>query len=259
MDLNFFKTLSNANTPLHRLDGRVKTVFFLASIIASAMVTHWYLAGVSWLVGLVIFSTLRLPWRLLTLRLAIPFGIAWLVLLSLLFTNGNHPLWIVFRKPFVLVIYSEGLSLGLLMMLRIMATVTMASLLSFSTPMTEILATLRICKVPGVMVDIAEMMFRYAFIMNDVAINMHYAQICRTVSKISWIERTRNVGHVAAHVILKSVDRSIKIYNAMLARGYSEGSVSLNYFTMSISPSDLCHGLLLMVLPLALLAINLVI
>ena len=145
------------------------------------------------------FSTLRLPWRLLALRLFIPFGVAWLVFLTLLFTNGSHPVATLLRKPFPLVIYSEGIWLGIWIMLRIMAAVTLACVPSCSTPMVEILETLRIFKLPGIMVDIADMMFRYVFIMGEVARNMHHAKMLRTVRKLSWMEQVRNVGKFAIH------------------------------------------------------------
>ena len=256
MDLDFFKSVGESDTPLRSLDGRVKTVFFLVGIIVAAFVEHWYLAAALWVAAIAIFSTLRLPWRLLALRLVIPFGVAWLVFLTLLFTNGSHPLVTVLRQPFVLVIYSEGLWRGILIMLRILAAVTMACVLSFSTPMMEILETLRTFKVPNIIIDIADMMFRYVFIMMAVARNMHHAQISRTPRRLSLKEQMRNIATVAIHVITKSLDRSTKIYGAMLARGYSEEDTAPPYFTKPVPSRDIYIGLLLTAMPLMVLTIN---
>ncbi len=256
MDLDFFKSVGILDTPLRRLVGRVKTVFFLVAIIVAAVVRHWYLAAALWVAAIAIFSTLRLPWRLLALRLFIPFGVAWLVFLTLLFTNGSHPLATLLTKPFPLVIYSEGIWRGILIMLRIMAAVTMACVLSCSTPMVEILETLRIFKLPGIIVDIADMMFRYVFIMAEVARNMRHAQMCRTFRRLSWMERIRNVGNIAIHVLTKSLDRSTKIYHAMVSRGYSEEIMVPAYFTGPVPSPDLRLGLLLTAFPLLVLTMN---
>jgi len=256
MDLDFFKSVGLLDTPLRRLDGRMKTVFFLVGIIVSAVVNHWYLAAALWVAALAIFSTLRLPWRLLALRLFIPFGVAWLVFLTLLFTNGSHPVATLLSKPFPLVIYSEGIWRGILIMLRIMAAVTMACVLSCSTPMVEILETLRLFKLPGIIVEIADMMFRYVFIMGEVARNMQHAQMCRTTRRLSWMEKIRNAGNIAIHVITKSLDRSIKIYHAMVSRGYSEENKAPAYFTGPVPSRDLRLGLLMTALPLMVLTIN---
>jgi len=256
IDLNFFKSVETRNSALQRLDGRVKTVFFLIGVTVSAVVTHWFLAAILWGTALVLFSLLRLPWRLLTQRLLIPFSIAWLVFLSVLFTNGTHPLWVVLRKPFFLAVYAEGMSLGWLMLLRIMAAVTMASVLSFSTPMVEILETFRLLRLPGIIVDIAELMFRYVFIINETAHSMRNAQLIRTTRRLSWIGQIRNTGNVAAYVLSKSLDRSMRIYNAMLSRGYCEKSYVTVYFRAPIPSSDLCAGVLLTAVPLIILAVN---
>ncbi len=256
MDLDFFKSVGILDTPLRRLDGRMKTVFFLVAIIVAAVVSHWYLAAALWVAAIAIFSTLRLPWRLLALRLLIPCGVAWLVFLTLLFTNGSHPLVTLLRKPFPLVVYSEGIWRGLLIMLRIMAAVTMACVLSCSTPMVEILETLRLFKLPGLIVDIADMMFRYVFIMTEVGRNMRHAQLSRTTRRLSWMEQIRNIGNIAIHVLTKSLDRSIKIYHAMVSRGYSEENTVPVFFTGPVPSRDLRLGLLLTALPLIVLTIN---
>lgn len=256
MDLDFFKAVGELDTPLRSLDGRVKTVFFLTAIIVAAVARHWYLAAALWAAAIAIFSTLRLPWRFLAQRLIIPLAVAWLVFLTLLFTNGTHPVATVLSKPFPLVIYAEGIARGILIFFRIMAAVTMACVLSFSTPMIEILETLRTFKVPDIIIDIADMMFRYVFIMTDVARNMHNAQMSRTTQRLSRMEQIRNLATIAVHVITKSLDRSTKIYRAMLARGYNEEDKAPPYFTEPVPSRDLYVGLLLTALPLMLLTVN---
>lgn len=132
----------------------------------------------------------------------------------------------------------------------------MASLLSFSTPMAEILETLRLIKIPDVMVDIAELMARYAFILEETAHNMSRAQVSRTTSKISWMGKIRNTGAVAEYVMVQAFDRSMKIYNAMLARGYNEENTPTPYFASSISSADMRRGAVMMTVPVAVLLVN---
>jgi cobalt/nickel transport system permease protein len=262
MELNVFKSVEDSDASLSRLDGRVKTVFFLVGIVASAVVTRWYLALTLWLAAIVLFSTLRYSWRYLAIRLIMPFGIAWLVLLTLLLTNGSHPLGAVQLGPFHLVVYSEGLSRGFLIMLRIMAAVSWACALSFSTPMVEALETLRACKLPDVMIDIANLMGRYVFIVSDTSRTMHDAQVSRTTGRRSWVARVRTMGEIAGNIMFASLDRSERVYEAMLARGYADGSGDHKpppYFTEPIPRADLRKGILLTAFPVAMLVLGLVI
>jgi len=259
MELAIFNKISAADSPLHRLDGRIKTVLFLGSIVVATMLTHWYLVAGFWMVSIASFSILHLSWSNLFRRLVIPFGIAWLVLLNLIFTNGSHAVFVISIGTISLTAYREGLQLGILILLRIMTAVTLATLLSFSTPMIEIMETLRICKVPGIMVDMAAMMYRYVFIIEETAHNMRCAQLSRMGDSISWLQQARDTGKIAGYVLTKSLDRSIKIYNAMLSRGYNENSTGAEFFIDPIPASDWRTGILIAGLPVALAIINIMI
>ena len=253
MDLILYKSVHDLDRPLCRLDGRVKTVFFLIAVIVSAVVKYWYLAAALWLAAIALYATLRLPWRLLVRRLLLPFGVAWLVFASLLFTTGTHQAFVIDR-PFRLAVYVEGIDLGIVMMLRIMAAVTMAAVLSLCTPMVEILETLRILKLPGIMVDIADMMYRYVFILDEMAHNMHHAQVSRTTRRLGWYARIRNAGMIAVHVMLASLYRSARIYEAMLSRGYDEDGRGPAYFTRPVPAAHLWIGAGMTFATLAMLA-----
>ena len=174
MDLSRYT--AEGNSPLGHVDGRIKTGVLLASVIVAATLTNWMLALALWICAVGLFVSLQFSFRSLLARLLIPLGIAWVVFLSVLFTQGNHPLFVIPLKFFTLTARQEGAMQGLLLFVRIMAAVTLATLLAFSTPMIEILETLRLWKIPGVMVDIADLMYRYVFIIEDTARTMRCAQ-----------------------------------------------------------------------------------
>ncbi len=259
MELAVLDKIAAADSPLHRWDGRVKTVLFLSAIIVSTFLNHWYLVAGLWLVTLASFRTLNLPWRHLFIRLYIPFGVAWLVFLSLIFTNGSHASFVVSLGPLTLTAYREGLQLGFLILFRIMAAVTLGSILSLSTPMIEILETLRLCKVPNLIIDLAAMMYRYVFILTETSHNMRRAQLSRMGDNSSWLQQARDIGKVAGYVLTKSLDRSIRIYKAMLSRGYNEDSTGADFFTVPVSATDWRIGMLGAALLAVLVVLNIMI
>lgn len=258
MEISAIDRLATGKTPLHRMDGRVKTPLLLGAIVIATILTHWYLLVSIWLATVVCYSTLHLPWRLLIRRLYMPFGIAWLVCLDLLFTNGSHPLLILSIGPVSLTAYREGLQLGALVALRIMAAVTLGSILSFSTPVIEILETMRIFKMPGFIVDIAAMMYRYVFILEETARNMRRSQLSRMGASASWCKQASDTGKVAGNLLTKSLDRSIMIYKAMLARGYSETSTNVTFFACPVPKAERKLGLLVASLLLALVFLDII-
>jgi cobalt/nickel transport system permease protein len=227
---------------LHRIDGRIKTGVFLASVVLAATLTNWMLALGLWICAVGFFFSLHFGFRDLLVRLLVPLGIAWVVFLSVLFTQGSHPLFVIPLKFFTLTAWQEGAMKGLLLFVRIMAAVTLATLLAFSTPMTEILETLRLCRIPGTIVDIADMMYRYIFILQDTARTMRSAQVSRMGDTGSWVHRVTDTGSIASSILIKSLDRSTRIYQAMLARGYSEDATGMRFFTRPIPTRDKLIG-----------------
>jgi len=236
MDLSRYT--STPNNPLLRIDGRIKTGVFLSAVILSATLTHWMLALGLWVAAAGLFLSLHFEVRALLLRLLMPMSIAWVVFLSVLFTQGSHPLFVISLKFITLTAWQEGAMLGLLLFMRIMAAVTLATLLAFSTPMIEILETLRLCKVPDTIVDIADMMYRYIFIIQDTAHTMRRAQLSRMGDRGSWVRRVADTGRMASNILIKSLDSSTRIYQAMLARGYSEDATQMPFFHEPISTRD---------------------
>ncbi|MCL6106197.1 MAG: cobalt ECF transporter T component CbiQ [Actinobacteria bacterium] len=253
MQITTIDRIASGDTFFHRLDGRVKTVLLLVAIVVSTVINHWYLLAGIWLTALVLFHSLRLSWRLLIRRLYIPFGIAWLVFLDLAFTNGSHPLLGFSVGPVTLTAYREGLWLGFLIALRIMAAVTLGSVLTFSTPMIEILETLRLCKLPGFIVDLAAMMYRYVFVLEETARNMRRSQLSRMGASAGWLQQASDMGRVGGLVLTKSLDRSTMIYKAMLARGYDENSIGATYFTSPVPASERGLGIMTVFLLVSLL------
>jgi cobalt/nickel transport system permease protein len=259
MELASFRKMYDKNSFLHCLDGRVKTVLFLSGIIIATFLSHWYLVTFLWVLSLFGYYTLHLPWKRLVKRLLIPFGIAWIVFISMLFTNGSHVLTYIPFGSYHLYIYKEGLDLGILLMLRIMAAVSLACVLSFCTPMIEILETLRIFKMPSTIVDLADMMYRYIFIIEDTGKNMRHAQLSRMGYKSSWFHQIKDTAEIAVYVIIQSLDRSIRVYNAMLSRGYNEDSIEAKFFTYPVPSKDFRFGVIGVILLVVLIIANVLI
>jgi cobalt/nickel transport system permease protein len=231
-------------TGITGIDGRVKTCILLAAIIIAAMLRHWYLVSIQIVVTLILFSVMGLSWRSLALRLAMPLGLGWLVLLSLLFTHGQHVIGSVNLYFAVLPVYSEGLGEGILISLRIATAVTTATLLSLSTPMPEILATLRGLRLPSIVIDLAEMIYRYIFLLRETAAIMHKAQLARGSGERSWLSKFQDMGALAGNILIRAMERSIQIYKAMLARGYDENAVTPPYFLSEIPRTDRFIGII---------------
>ncbi len=243
-------------TYLQRLDGRIKTCVLLGAIVIVSVLTRWPLVAGVLLITLALMSTLHLPPRKVLWRMSVPIGVAWLVLLSLIFTTGHTVIGIINLWHISLPIYRGGITLGILITLRTLAAVSLAMLLSFSTPMVEILATLRLFKIPAVIPDLADMIYRYAFSLEEMAAAMRKAQRARGGEGLPWHRQARDTGIIAGNLMIKAFDRSVRIYKAMLARGYDEDAKTPPHYTSPVPAKDILAGTLAALVLISLLVCN---
>lgn len=230
--------IKQVHTPLQVVDGRVKTLLCLLAIVVAVILRHWYLAAGMMLAATVLLLRQRYSLKILLLRLVVPFGVAWLVLVSFLLTYGHTEIGCFYIWHWAFPMYLEGLERGIIITLRILAAVCIITLLSIITPMTEILATMRMIKVPGLIIDLAEMVYRYINLLTESAITMRYAQVSRGADSLPWYRQAHDLGLLAGVLMIKALDRSTRIYKAMLSRGFDENSAAPPYFEQAIPHWD---------------------
>ena len=148
-----------------------------------------------------------------------------------IFTPGE-PLWIVahlprevsfgpYRIPAVLAVTGPGVKLVLLFVGRVGASVSLAFLLTLTTPWGTLLAALRGLRVPAIFVMTVAMAYRYVFQLVGIVTEMLLARQSRTVRYQSTSAEQRWVAGRIGHLFSKSLQLSRDVHDAMLARGFS--------------------------------------
>ena len=210
----------------HSADARIKLVMALGFIFATTSIPPgkwigfaamlalvWLAAGIS-RVGL-----LRVFLRSLV---AIPFI---LIALPTVFTKPGLPLFELNLALFTLTGTLEGLDFFLSVLLKSWASVTAAVVLTATTPPLRLLEALRALRVPAILVAIVMLMYRYLFVLVDEAQSLMRARTARSAaigpkSGGSLVWRAKSAGGMAGSLFIRTLDRSERIYMAMLARGY---------------------------------------
>ena len=181
----------------------------------------------------------------LTISLALVFGVSisslllkslWslpfiLAALPLVFTGSaaiKVELWQDFRLPF----NPEGLRVFISIAIRSWLSVQAAVLLALTTQAQELLTGLQRLRLPAALVTIIGLMLRYLGVIRDEGIRMLRARASRSAAlpgqgkgggTLFW--RARVSGGMAGNLFLRSIERSERVYAAMLCRGYT-GSIS---------------------------------
>jgi cobalt/nickel transport system permease protein len=261
---------------IHRLDARVKLVLTLLFIVATALtpdrawLAYVLLTGLA--LGVTVASRLGVGFVQRRAAVALPFALA---ALTVMFSTPGRSLLTMQVLGWDAALTDAGLIRFASIVLKSWLSVQMAVMLTASTPFPALLQAMRSLRVPKVMVATLGFTYRYAFVIGDEALRMRRARAARSgalsgsaelaevpskregtdgggggalsLSKrggIFW--RARVTGGMVGSLFLRSIERSERIYDAMMSRGY-DGEVR------TLRPPVLHSGDVLVALPFVLL------
>ena len=128
---------------LTRIDPRVKLVIALAGLIAVVTSGGTALPTCAFMICLGTAAFLRIPARLVAVRLAAPFSIVTVLFVLQTFITGTTPLFSFSLGGWTFTAKTEGLHMGILLGVRVLGAVSVVFLLSVVTPAHRIFQALR--------------------------------------------------------------------------------------------------------------------
>lgn len=218
--MEIFSEQFNSRHFLSRIDVRIKLIVIIASLamVISGTGTQFPLI----IAGLCLLACvgIKVPPRLLLLRMAEPLLIACVVLLLKLFYSGNDPLFSFSLIGLEVTGHRDGLYEGIRIVSRILGGVSLIMLLGFSTPFAELMAGLAWMKVPRSFIEIMMFAYRYVFVFIEDGVTIYQAQKNRL--GYAGIRRgLKSIGTLAGSLVIRSFDQSHKTAEAMTQRGYT--------------------------------------
>jgi cobalt/nickel transport system permease protein len=242
MHANAFDRYLARESIIHRLDPRVKVIAVVAFIVSNLLLPDgsWagFAAGFLAVLAASGLAQLRLGYALKRSFIALPFAMA---AFTTLFSLPGQALWSGQVGPWALTVTEPGLLRFLSILLRSWLSVQLAILLVATTPFPDLLHALRHLRAPDVLVSITSFMYRYLFVLVDETLRLLRAREARSARQpgrsgggsLSW--RARVAGSMAGQLFLRSYDRSDRIFNAMLARGYTGQPLTMTPHHMKAS------------------------
>jgi len=227
------------------IEARTKLAFTILALVINLLSPSIYTPVSLVIFCLITLLLIRVPTRLLLLRLVMPLVMATIVLTTQVFFYGETPLFTIPLWGFPLVGYEEGLAHGLLIMCRVLGGVSLILLLSMSTPADKLFAAAAWFKIPKTFIEIALLVYRYIFVLAEELIAMKDAQRVR-LGYHNWWQSMKSLSMLGACLILRAYDRAERVFEAMLVRGYA--GPKLNYgqvFSWKDGLVGLCLGLIL--------------
>lgn len=212
--LRMKRTISQNSGKL--VDNRIKLMVLFFLIISITLMTHWYVPIAISIICLIISIKLDL-FHDHCRKLVFPALLAFFIVLVQSLTYGTNKINFGFIS-----VYSEGLEYGFLIFARVLAGASLIILLLSTSSEYEILETMRWCRVPGTMIDIASLMSRYihAFSLEGQKMRLAQESRCGFSSKSGFREKMHNVATITGALIARALIRAEQVYKAMLSRGW---------------------------------------
>ena len=123
----------------------------------------------------------------------------------------------------------EGFLVGALAALRIFAATSVLVLLGMVAPAHALFRALLWFRVPRGLVEIGLLMYRFIFVLLDIAADMATAQTLR-LGYLGAARSLRSAGSLAGAVLVKSIDQAARTSESMVLRGYT-GSMPVGTLT----------------------------
>jgi len=209
------------DSPIHRWDARYKLAGILCLIFSFSFVRSLYLLPILILITLVVLITSRIPFSYVLNRLKYP-GIFLLVIAVVLplFSGTN-----VVAQLGPLSVKQEGSLELLLILVKFVCILTLALVLLSSAPVLENIKAMRAMRLSPIIADIALLTYRYIFEIGNDLRKMETAMWLRNfkAGRLSFAGLS-TLSSLAGTLLVRSYERSERIYKAMILRGYGNNA-----------------------------------
>jgi cobalt/nickel transport system permease protein len=232
---------------VHRLDPRVKLILTVLFVISAALVPEgaWSAYAALAVLALFVAGASRLGMGFVQRRASVvlPFALA---AVAVVFSTPGRSVLLVSILGLELNVTGSGLTRFASILLKSWLSVQVAVVLTASTSFPNLLQAMRDVGFPKVMVSIAGFAYRYIFVIGDEVSRMMRARAARSGAlggrsggSVFW--RAQVTGGMAGSLFLRSIERSERIYDAMVARGYDGEVRSLG--RLILQPRDVLIAL----------------
>ena len=229
--------LASKDSPIHNLDGRIKLISAILIIVIAAFSNNIFIPIVLEIFLLIVIKIAKLSYSDSFKRIALllPFGGA-----IIIFQPFIHPGNVLWSYSWITVT-DTGLNWAILLICRMIVSLTSIVILSSTSPMQQIVASFRRLKMPKDLAMILSIMVRFLFVFIDELAAIRKSQKSRNFhihSKLTpykW--RVKQVGYSVAMMFVKSYEQGERVYKSMISRGFSDKSDLFNEKT-SLEKSD---------------------
>lgn len=210
------------------LDPRAKVLAIIFFVVVVALLTDILPLITSLLLVVSLLLVSNIPLRHLAKRYAIALPFVFFASVSLYLYNGLSP--------------------SLAMFIRVSTCVLLLILLSSSTPFFDLLKASRHLKFPRLMLTLLMFLYRYIFVLTEEYQRMKMARKARAFKGGKHLldrKGMHTISLTAGMVLVRAYQRGVRIYDALLSRGYNGEVKTLTEMHFKAIDYTFCANLML--------------
>ncbi len=207
----------------HRWDPRIKVASLLTFVFCVASLTRLPTAGAAVLIALGAVGLSRIPWRHPLRRLAAMGGFLgmFLVVMPLTVPEKSGDTVVVFSHLSFLSFNLRGFRLAVLVCLKASAIALMMEPLMGTSPFPTTMHALERLGLPRKICEMILLTHRYIYVFHHEMRRMATGMRARGFRKRTGMETVRTLGNFVGMLLVHSFERTQRVYEAMLSRGYN--------------------------------------
>jgi len=210
------------DSPFHRWEPATKIAALLVFMFCAASLTHFGTVAAALALSLTAVAAARIPWHRPVRRLSAmsAFLGMFLVVMPLTVPLQNGDTLLVFGGFHRLPVNLRGLELAGLICLKAAAIALLADPLLATAPFSTTIQALTRLRVPRIVCQMILMSHRYIYLFDHEATRMNRGMHTRGFRRRTDLNTLRATGNFLGMLFVRSFERTQRVYDAMLARGY---------------------------------------
>jgi len=219
----------NGSSLLHRFDPRGRVVVAGFFSVVTAVAVRWPTLAVAMAAAVMLCGLARLPLRQVARRLVIANFFILCVWLFLPFTHAGTPLFAV--GPFAAT--AEGIATASRITVKANAILLAFIALVATMPVATLGHALHRLAVPDKLVHLLLFTYRYIHVMEKEYQRLHNAAVIRGFRPRTDRHTYKTYANLVGMLLVRSLARAERVYDAMLCRGFQGRFYSLRPFAMT--------------------------
>jgi len=218
-DAVFSERYAREKGVLQRIDPRLKVISLVVLVATVVSLQNLKLIVAFYALALILAVLSNLPVKEFTKRVwvFVPIFTGIIAIPSIFMIPGE----VAFKLPLGLTATWEGIHWAVLFTVRVATAVSYAVLFTMTSRWNEIISALASFRIPGMVITIATLTYRYIFLLSKLLLDSMHARRARLAGELGMVESWKEAGKHIGATFIKANSLGEDIYYAMLSRGYS--------------------------------------